>query len=71
MSLRDQGADLDVKAVRGADGNEAARLWWVKSERCVRHMVAQLPEDAVEPYPWTTLAGRPRLRPGDSRGPVH
>ncbi|WP_143658548.1 hypothetical protein [Streptomyces sp. IMTB 2501] len=57
-------------ALCDADGNEAARLWRVKIERCVRYMIAQLPEDAAEPYLWTTLAGRPRLRPGDSRGPV-
>jgi DNA-binding GntR family transcriptional regulator len=52
-------------ALRDADGNEAARLWRVKIERCVRYMVAQLPEDDVAPHVWTTLAGRPRLRPGE------
>ncbi|MFC5218197.1 helix-turn-helix domain-containing protein [Streptomyces coerulescens] len=54
-----------------ADGNEAARLWRVKIERCVRYMIAQLPEDDVAPYLWTTLAGRPRMRPGESRGVAH
>ncbi|MFE6957409.1 helix-turn-helix domain-containing protein [Streptomyces sp. NPDC057696] len=55
-------------ALRDADGNEAARLWRVKIERCVRFMVAQLPDDDVAPHLWTTLAGRPRLRPEASRG---
>ncbi|MFJ3777509.1 helix-turn-helix domain-containing protein [Streptomyces sp. NPDC090075] len=55
-------------ALRDADGNEAARLWRVKIERCVRYMIAQLSEDDVAPYLWTTLAGRPRLRPGEPRG---
>ncbi|MFG2939078.1 hypothetical protein [Streptomyces sp. NPDC048282] len=54
-------------ALRDADGNEAARLWRVKIERCVRYMIAQLSEDDVAPYLWTTLAGRPRLRPGEPR----
>ncbi|NUS85546.1 MAG: helix-turn-helix domain-containing protein [Streptomyces sp.] len=58
-------------ALRDADGNEAARLWRVKIERCVRYMIAQLPEDDVAPHLWTTLAGRPRLRPGDPRGAAH
>ncbi|MFI5800957.1 helix-turn-helix domain-containing protein [Streptomyces sp. NPDC051677] len=49
-------------ALLDADGNEAARLWRVKIERCVRYMIAQLPEDDVTPHLWTTLAGRPRLR---------
>jgi hypothetical protein len=57
-------------ALLDADGNEAARLWRVKIERCVRYMIAQLPEDDVAPYPWTTLAGRPRMRP-ESRGAGH
>ncbi|MFE1885080.1 GntR family transcriptional regulator [Streptomyces diastatochromogenes] len=58
-------------ALRDADGNEAARLWRVKIERCVRYMIAQLPEDDVAPHLWTTLAGRPRLRPGDPRAAAH
>lgn len=58
-------------ALRDADGNEAARLWRVKIERCVRYMIAQLPEDDVEPHLWTTLAGRPRLRPQEQRGATH
>ncbi|TLS47752.1 GntR family transcriptional regulator [Streptomyces montanus] len=58
-------------ALREADGNEAARLWRVKIERCVRYMIAQLPEDDVAPHLWTTLAGRPRLRAGDPRGAAH
>ncbi|MCZ9342866.1 FCD domain-containing protein, partial [Streptomyces sp. TRM76130] len=48
-------------ALRRGDGNEAARLWRVKIERCVRFMIAQLPDDDVAPQLWTTLAGRPRL----------
>lgn len=52
------------EALHAADGNEAARLWRVKIERCVRYMIAELPEDDVAPYLWTTLAGRPRMRPG-------
>ncbi|MDO0909716.1 FCD domain-containing protein [Streptomyces sp. DT2A-34] len=48
-------------ALRNADGNEAARLWRVKIERCVRYMIAQLPEDDVAPHLWMSLAGRPRL----------
>ncbi|MFI6370106.1 helix-turn-helix domain-containing protein [Streptomyces sp. NPDC050546] len=48
-------------ALRDADGNEAARLWRVKIERCVRYMIAQLPEDDIAPHLWATLAGRPRL----------
>ncbi|WP_369395375.1 FCD domain-containing protein [Streptomyces sp. CG1] len=51
-------------ALGNADGNEAARLWRVKIERCVRYMIAQLPQDDAELYLWTTLAGRPRLRRG-------
>ncbi|GGN51589.1 hypothetical protein GCM10011579_007600 [Streptomyces albiflavescens] len=58
-------------ALRDADGNEAARLWRVKIERCVRYMIAQLPEDDAAPYLWTTLAGRPRMRPGEPRGAAH
>lgn len=58
-------------ALCNADGNEAARLWRVKIERCVRYMIAQLPEDDVAPYLWTTLAGRPRMRPGEPRGVAH
>ncbi|MGW0825657.1 helix-turn-helix domain-containing protein [Streptomyces sp. NPDC002845] len=58
-------------ALRDADGNEAARLWRVKIERCVRYMIAQLPEDDVAPHVWATLAGRPRLRPEDARSAVH
>jgi len=54
------------EALRDADGNEAARLWRVKIERCVRFMIAQLPEDDAAPHLWTTLAGRPRTRPDDS-----
>jgi DNA-binding GntR family transcriptional regulator len=49
-----------------ADGNEAVRLWRIKIERCVRYMIAQLPEDDAAPHLWTTLAGRPRLRRGVS-----
>ncbi|WP_433509134.1 helix-turn-helix domain-containing protein [Nonomuraea sp. CA-143628] len=49
-------------ALRDADGNEAARLYRVKIERCVRYMIAQLPEHDAAPHLWTTLAGRPRLR---------
>lgn len=56
-------------ALLAADGNEAARLWRVKIERCVRYMIAQLPEDDVAPYLWTTLAGRPRLRAGERARP--
>ncbi|MFE7275506.1 helix-turn-helix domain-containing protein [Streptomyces sp. NPDC057623] len=59
------------EALLDADGNEAARLWRVKIERCVRYMIAQLSEDDVAPYLWTTLAGRPRMRPADSRGAAH
>ncbi|WP_416979819.1 helix-turn-helix domain-containing protein [Streptomyces sp. T028] len=55
------------QALLDADGNEAARLWRVKIERCVRYMIAQLSEDDVAPYLWTTLAGRPRMRPADPR----
>lgn len=58
-------------ALRNADANEAARLWRVKIERCVRYMIAQLPEDDAAPNLWTTLAGRPRLRPGEPRGAAH
>ncbi|MFE7835434.1 FCD domain-containing protein [Streptomyces sp. NPDC057474] len=60
-------------ALLGADGNEAARLWRVKIERRVRFMIARLPEDDVAPHLWTTLAGRPRMRPGDGdpRGAAH
>ncbi|NUT24936.1 MAG: helix-turn-helix domain-containing protein [Streptomyces sp.] len=58
-------------ALRDADGNEAARLWRVKIERCVRYMIAQLPEDDVAPHLWTSLAGRPRLRPEEPRSVVH
>ncbi|WP_262697917.1 MULTISPECIES: helix-turn-helix domain-containing protein [Streptomyces] len=59
------------EALRNADGNEAARLWRVKIERCVRFMIAQLPEDDVAPHLWTTLAGRPRLHREDARGATH
>ncbi|MFJ9543455.1 helix-turn-helix domain-containing protein [Streptomyces sp. NPDC101225] len=59
------------EALLNADGNEAARLWRVKIERCVRYMIAQLPEDDVAPYLWTTLAGRPRMRAGEARGGAH
>ncbi|MES4908607.1 MULTISPECIES: GntR family transcriptional regulator [unclassified Streptomyces] len=66
------GEDTAVHdALCKADGNEAARRWRVKIERCVRYMIAQLPEDDVAPHLWTTLAGRPRLRPGDPRGVAH
>jgi hypothetical protein len=58
-------------ALCNADGNEAARLWRVKIERRVRFLIAQLSEHDVEPYLWTTLAGRPRLRPGEPRGAAH
>ncbi|WP_405733728.1 helix-turn-helix domain-containing protein [Streptomyces sp. NBC_01537] len=59
-------------ALRNADGNEAARLWRVKIERCVRYMIARLPEDdAASHHLWTTLAGRPRLRREDPRGAAH
>ncbi|MEU1515591.1 helix-turn-helix domain-containing protein [Streptomyces sp. NPDC005811] len=64
-------ADEDTavhEALLAAEGNEAARLWRVKIERCVRYMIAQLSEDDVAPYLWTTLAGRPRMRPADLRG---
>ncbi|MFF7650959.1 hypothetical protein ACFZCY_14050 [Streptomyces sp. NPDC007983] len=59
------------EALRDADGNEAARLWRVKIERCVRFMIAQLPEDDAAPHLWTTLAGRPRLRRDDPRDAAH
>ncbi|MGI5498999.1 helix-turn-helix domain-containing protein [Lentzea sp. CA-135723] len=49
------------EALQRSDGNEAARLWRLKIERCVRHMVAQFPSDDVDPHLWTALAGRPRL----------
>ncbi|MEU9450910.1 helix-turn-helix domain-containing protein [Streptomyces sp. NPDC048277] len=58
-------------ALRAADGNEAARLWRVKIERCVRYMIARLPDDDVAPYVWTTLAGRPRLHPEEPRTAPH
>ncbi|MEU2288133.1 helix-turn-helix domain-containing protein [Streptomyces sp. NPDC013178] len=58
-------------ALRDADGNEAARLWRVKIERCVRYMIARLPEDDIAPYLWTTLAGRPRPGREDARGAAH
>ncbi|QOV34426.1 hypothetical protein IM697_30435 [Streptomyces ferrugineus] len=45
-------------ALLNADGNEAARLWRVKNERCVRYMIAQLPEDDADPQLWTTAASR-------------
>ena len=65
------GEDTEVfDALRRADGNEAARLWRVKIERCVRYMIAQLPEDDIAPHLWTTLAGRPRLGREDARGAV-
>ena len=54
-----------------ADGNEAARLWRAKIERCVRFMIAQLPEDDAAPHLWTTLAGRPRLRRDDPWDAAH
>ncbi|MDI3389174.1 helix-turn-helix domain-containing protein [Streptomyces sp. B-S-A8] len=59
------------EALRDADGNEAARLWRVKIERCVHYMLAQLPEDDADSHLWTSLAGRPRLHPEDARGAVH
>ncbi|MEV0181807.1 helix-turn-helix domain-containing protein [Streptomyces sp. NPDC050625] len=66
------GEDAAVhEALLNADGNEAARLWRVKIERCVLYMIAQLSEDDVAPYLWTTLAGRPRMRPADPRSAVH
>jgi hypothetical protein len=58
-------------ALREADGNEAARLWRVKIERCARYMIARFPEDDVAPQLWTTLAGRPRLARGDARHAAH
>ncbi|MDQ8704080.1 helix-turn-helix domain-containing protein [Streptomyces sp. LHD-70] len=58
-------------ALCDADGNEAARLWRVKIERCVHYMLAQLPEDDADSHLWTSLAGRPRLHPEDVRGAVH
>ncbi|MEY9996851.1 hypothetical protein ABIE67_008883 [Streptomyces sp. V4I8] len=58
-------------ALRDADGNEAARLWRVKIERCVRYMIAQLPEDDVAPHLWTTLAGRPGPGREELRGVAH
>jgi DNA-binding GntR family transcriptional regulator/transposase len=58
-------------ALRDADGNEAARLWRVKIERCVRYMIAQLPEDQFAPQLWTSLAGRPRPRRGDPHSTAH
>jgi hypothetical protein len=58
-------------ALCDADGNEAARLWRVRIERCVRYMIAQLPEDDVAPHVWTTQAGRSRLRPGEPRCAAH
>ncbi|GHE40196.1 hypothetical protein GCM10017771_59260 [Streptomyces capitiformicae] len=39
----------------------------MKIERCVRYMIARLPEDDIAPHLWTTLAGRP-LRAGRMRG---
>ncbi|GAB3292263.1 helix-turn-helix domain-containing protein [Parasphingorhabdus pacifica] len=56
------------EAIRNADGDEAARRWRVKVERSVRYMVAQLPQDHFDPQLWVTLAGKPPLRSGDSRG---
>ncbi|MFD7406761.1 FCD domain-containing protein [Streptomyces sp. NPDC059866] len=58
-------------ALRDADGNEAARLWRVKIERCVRYMIAWLPEDDIAPHVWMTLAGRPRQGREDARGAAH
>ncbi|WP_326806816.1 hypothetical protein OHB04_04065 [Streptomyces sp. NBC_01775] len=58
-------------ALRDVDGNEAARLWRVKIERCVRYMIVQLPEDGAAPRLWTALAGRPRPRRKDPRGTAH
>ncbi|MBT2417773.1 GntR family transcriptional regulator [Streptomyces sp. ISL-22] len=58
-------------ALRDADGNEAARLWRVKIERCVRYMIARLPEDDIAPHLWTTLAGRPRPGREEARGAAH
>ncbi|WDF35685.1 GntR family transcriptional regulator [Streptomyces sp. T12] len=58
-------------ALSDADGNEAARRWRVKIERCVRYMIAQLPEDDIAPHLWTTLAGRPRPGREELRGAVH
>lgn len=58
-------------AVRNADGNEAARLWRVKIERCVRYMIAQLPEADAAPHLWTSLAGTPRLRREALRNAAH
>ncbi|NEA98739.1 helix-turn-helix domain-containing protein [Streptomyces sp. SID13726] len=58
-------------ALLAADGNEAARLWRVKIERCVRYMIAQLPEDDVAPHLWATLAGRPRMHRDDLRSAGH
>lgn len=58
-------------ALRDGDGNEAARLWRVKIERCVRYMIAQLPGDDIAPHLWATLAGRPRLGREELRGAAH
>ncbi|WP_461146109.1 hypothetical protein [Salinifilum aidingensis] len=52
----------------GGDGAEAARRWWVKIERSVRYMIAQLPQDHFDPNLWVTLAGKPPLRRDDPRG---
>lgn len=51
--------------------SEAARLWRVKIERCVRYMIAQLPEDDIAPHLWATLAGRPRPGREELRGAAH
>lgn len=53
------------EAIRGGDGNEAARRWRVKVERSVRYMVAQLPQDHFDPNLWVTIAGKPNPQQGD------
>lgn len=57
-------------ALLNADGNEAARLWRVKIERCVRYMVAQLPQ-GYDPRLWATIAGKPHPRQGDPQAAAH
>ncbi len=60
--------DTDIhEAIHNADGAEAARRWRVKNERSVRYMVAQLPQDHFASHLWSTLAGQPPLRRGDTR----
>ncbi|MET9830756.1 hypothetical protein ABZ078_15870 [Streptomyces sp. NPDC006385] len=69
--LNEDAAVLDALHDGDGDGDEAARLWRVKIERCVRCMIAQRPGDDIAPHLWTTPAGRPRLGPEDARGAAH